>query len=156
MSFRITGLSVEPFKHLFGLSDEELAAKNVIRRVADSKPGFPDRVELRDADPGESVLLLNYMHQPAHSPFQATHAIFISESSKDRYDRTNEVPSAMRGRTLSLRAFDNDGLIVTADVVDGDRVEGLIARQLHKPEVAYIQAHFAGYGCYASRIERVG
>jgi hypothetical protein len=155
MSFRITGLPLEPFQHLFGLSDQELAARNVIRYIANSKPGFPDRVELRDAEPGESVLLLNYMHQPAPTPFQATHAIFVSESSQNRYDRVNEVPPAMRERTLSLRAFDNQGLIVTADVIDGKTVESLIERQLDNPEVAYIQAHFAGYGCYASRIERI-
>ena len=155
MSFRIIGLSVEPFQHLFGLSDEELAAKNVIRRIANSKPGFPDRVELRDAEPGESLLLLNYMHQPAPSPYQATHAIFVSEASQDRYDRIDEVPASLRGRTLSLRAFDNKGLIVTADVIDGKKVEELIEKQLNTEDVAYIHAHYAGHGCYAGRIERV-
>jgi len=155
MSFRILGLCVEPFKHLFGLSDQELAANNVIRRIAVAKPGFPDRVELRDAEPGESLLLLNYMHQPAHSPYQASHAIFVSEKSQSRYDQSNEVPASLRGRTLSLRAFDNKGLIVTADVIDGKKVEELIEKQLDTAEVAYIHAHYAGHGCYAARIERV-
>ena len=47
MPFRITGLSPDPFRPLFGLSDQELAAKGVRRYVADSKPGFPDRVDMR-------------------------------------------------------------------------------------------------------------
>ena len=155
MSFRITGLDPAPFRPLFGLSDAQLAARNIKRYVVDKKPGFPDRIEVRDAEPGETVLLLNYTHQPANTPFHASHAIFVSESAKERYDSTNEVPTAFRGRTLSLRAFDEQGFIVAAEVVEGDQVEGLIERFWSKPEVAYIQVHYAGYGCYAARIDRV-
>jgi hypothetical protein len=156
MSYRITGLSPEPFRHLFGLSDTELAARSIRRYVADAKPGFPDRIEMRDAEPGEKLLLLNYTHQPADNPYRASHAIFIREGAKERYDRTNEVPEALRLRTLSLRAFDADDLIVDADLVEGGKVEGSIERLFGNPKVAYIQAHFAKYGCYAGRIDRVG
>src|SRR5690242_7360635 len=109
MSFRITGLSAEPFRPLFGLTDEQLAAKGVKRYIADSKPGFPDRIELRDAEPGESLLLLNYTHQPANSPYNSSYAIFVLESAKEPYNRIDAVPEALRVRTLSLRAFDNAG-----------------------------------------------
>lgn len=156
MSFRITGLSPEPFRHLFGLSETELAAIGARRYVADAKPGFPDRIEMRDAEPGESLLLLNYAHQPANTPYRASHAIFVREGAEQRYDRTDEVPEAMRLRTLSLRAFDKDDLIVAADLVEGGKAEGLIERLFGNPQVAYIQAHFAKYGCYAGRIDRVG
>jgi hypothetical protein len=155
MSFRITGLSPEPFRPLFGLSDEELAAQNVRRYIADSKPGFPDRVEVRDAEPGETVLLLNYTHQPADTPYRASHAIFVAEGAKVRYDRIDEVPPALRFRTLSLRAFDKDNLIVDADLVDGGNVESVIQRFFADPRVAYIHAHYAKYGCYAARIDRL-
>jgi len=47
MSFRITGLDAKPFRHLYGLSESELAAHGAIRYVAESKPGYPDRVEMR-------------------------------------------------------------------------------------------------------------
>ena len=154
MSFRITGLAPDAFQPLFGLSEAELAARGVKRYAVDKKPGFPDRVELRDAEPGESVLLLNYVHQPANSPFHAAHAIFVVEGAKQRYDRINEIPEVMRSRMLSLRAFDDEGMIVNADVIEGTRVEGLIERLLGDPKVTYVQAHYAGYGCYAARIER--
>jgi len=155
MSFRITGLAPEPFRPLFGLDDTQLAARGAKRYIADSKPGFPDRVELRDAEPGESILLLNYTHQPAKTPYQASHAIFVLEDAQARYDRIDEVPEAFRSRTLSLRAFDGSGFIVDADLVDGRQVEGVIERLLENDAVAYIQAHYAKYGCYAGRIERV-
>src|SRR5208337_264997 len=51
MTYRITGLDPTPFRNLFGLSDEKLGRLNVKRFVADAKPGYPDRVELRDAEP---------------------------------------------------------------------------------------------------------
>ena len=155
MSFRITGLSPEPFRPLFGLDDTQLAAKGVKRYVADSKPGFPDRIELRDAEPGESVLLLNYTHQPANSPYHASHAIFVLEGAKGRYDRVDTVPEVFRPRLLSLRAFDEQGFMVDADLVEGREIEGLIDRLLGNDAVAYIQAHYAKRGCYAGRIERV-
>jgi hypothetical protein len=154
MSFRITGLEPDAFQPLFGLSDAELVARGVKRYAVDQKPGFPDRVELRDAEPGESVLLLNYVHQPANTPYRASHAIFVVEGAKRRYDRTDEIPEVMRSRILSLRAFDRDDMIIAADVIDGTKVEGLVERLLDDPKVSYIQAHYARYGCYAARIER--
>jgi Protein of unknown function (DUF1203) len=155
MSFRITGLSPEPFRPLFGLSDQELAAKGVRRYVADSKPGYPDRVEMRDAEPGETVLLLNYTHQPADTPYRASHAIFVIEGAQERYDRIDEVPAVLRSRTLSLRAFDKDNMIVDADLVDGGNVESAIQRFFADPRVSYVQAHYAKYGCYAARVDRL-
>ena len=38
------------------------------RYVVDGKPGFPDRIELRDLELGEHALLLNYVHQAADTP----------------------------------------------------------------------------------------
>ena len=35
MSFRITGLSADPFRHLYGLSDQELALHGVKKYIAD-------------------------------------------------------------------------------------------------------------------------
>ncbi len=92
MSFRIKGLSPEPFRHLFGLTDEELVKHRAKRFVADTKPGYPDRIELRDAEPGETVILLNYVHQPANTAYHASHAIFVREGAEAAYDRTNEIP----------------------------------------------------------------
>jgi hypothetical protein len=155
MSFRITGLSPEPFRALFNLPDEELNARGIKRYIADSKPGFPDRIELRDAELGEAVLLLNYTHQPANNPYHASHAIIVAEGAKQRYDRIDEVPHAMRIRTLSLRAYDANDLIVDADLVDGRALEELIGRFFDNSKVTYIQAHYAKHGCYAGRIDRV-
>ena len=154
MHFRVTGLSPEPFVSLYGLDAAGLARRGVQRLAVDACPGFPDRIELRDAQPGESVLLLNYEHQPAPTPYRAAHAIFVREGALAPYDAVDEIPAALRTRTLSLRAFDAGHQMVDADLVDGQAAETLIARLLAVPKVAYLQAHYARRGCYAARIER--
>lgn len=154
MNYRITGLSPEPFRHLFGLPEEALKRHGACRYTADQTPGFPDRVELRDAEPGETLLLLNHLHLPADNPYRASHAIFILEHAGERYDKIGEIPAAMRCRPLSLRAFDASDMMVDADLVDGPEAERLIERFLSHSQVAYIHAHYAKRGCYAARIDR--
>ncbi|MCG2595129.1 DUF1203 domain-containing protein [Ramlibacter sp. XY19] len=154
MHFRIQGLPASNFLPLAGLSDEELAARGVLRRVADQCPGFPDRVALRDAEPGERLLLLNFEHQPARSPYRASHAIFVLEGERTSFDAIDEVPQVLRRRTLSLRAFDGAGMIVGAELVEGTQVERAIATLLADPCADYLHVHYAKYGCYAARVER--
>jgi hypothetical protein len=154
ISYRITGLPAEPFAHLFGLDDGALAKHGAKRYIVDEKPGFPDRIELRDLELGEHALLLNYVHQAADTPYRASHAIFVREGASETYDRINEVPDVMRVRLLSLRAFDADGMMLDADVVDGKDVDGLIQRMLTDTYVDTIHVHSAKRGCFVARIER--
>lgn len=154
MTFRITGLSPAPFQHLFGLPDEALREHNAIRYVVDRKPAFPCRIEMRDAEPGETVLLLNHTCQPARTPYRATHAIFVREGAIQRFDEVDQIPQAMQDRLLSLRAYDVEGMMLDADVTEGTALEPLILRLLDNPQVSYIHAHNARRGCYSGRIER--
>lgn len=154
MAFRITGLSPEPFRPLFGLPDAELAERNIKRYVADAHSGFPCRIEMREAEPGETVLLLNHVCQPANTPYRATHAIFVREGATTPFDQADQVPVVMRKRLLSLRAYDAAGMMLDADVVEGADVEALIERLFANPDIGYIHAHNARRGCFSGRIDR--
>lgn len=154
MDFRVIGLSPEPFRHLYGLSEQDLAAHGVLRYVADESPGYPDRIEMREAKVGEILLLLNHVCQPAETPYRATHAIFVREGAEETYDRVNEIPEVMRLRLLSLRAYDAAGMMLDADIVEGKEIESLIERLFANPQVDYIHVHNARRGCYSGRIER--
>ena len=154
MSFRATGLSPSHFEPLFALSDADLAARGIKRMTADEKPGFPCRVTLEDAEPGERVLLLPFEHQPAHSPYRASGPIFVRERAAQAFDTADVVPPALRGRMLSLRGYDADDCIVEADVVSGDAVEEAISRFFARDDVSYIHVHNAKRGCFACRIDR--
>lgn len=154
MPFRITGLDPAPFRALYGLSDAALAAAGAKRYVVDVTPGFPDRIEVRDLEPGETALLINYVHQPAETPYRASHAIFVREGAEQRYQAVDEVPEVIRIRPISLRAFNTEGEMVDADLVDGRQIETLIERFFANQEVAYLHAHYAKRGCYAALISR--
>ena len=154
MNFRITGLAADPFRPLFGLPDDELASCGIKRYRVDSHPGFPDRIEMKDAEIGESVLLLNHVSQPAHTPYRASHAIFIREGATQAFDAVNQVPEVMRIRLLSLRAFSAEGMLLEADVVEGLVMEPVIEQMLANAAVSYIHVHNAKQGCYSGRIER--
>lgn len=154
MGFRIIGLSAEPFRHLYGLGDAELAQLGVKRYVSETNTGYPDRIELRDAAQDEKVLLLNYMHQPADTPYRASHAIYVREGAVATFDRINEVPPAMQTRLLSLRAFGADHMLLDADAVMGSESPTVIERLFANSAISYIHAHYAKHGCYSGRIER--
>ena len=152
MQFTVTGLSPEPFIPLYGLSDSELAAHRA-RRVTVNGTGFPERIELRDAQPGETLLLVNFEHQPADTPYRSSHAVYVREGATDTWSG-DHLPEVMQKRLLSLRAFSSDGTMIDADIVEGREADPVIGRLFADPRVDYIQAHYAKPGCYAARIDR--
>lgn len=154
MSFRITGLPAERFAHLFALPDEELAAQGAVRRTADGRtPGYPCRISLTDAAPGDELILVNYEHHAVDSPYRMRFAIFVRKG-EETYDRIDEVPEQLRLRTLAVRAFDADAMMVGCELVDGRHLQAAIDRLFAQPRAAYLHVHFAVAGCYAARIER--
>ena len=152
MNFTVSGLSPEPFLPLYGLSEEELA-KYRARRVVAGASGFPERIELRDAQAGETLLLVNYEHQGADTPYRASHAVYVREGATESRS-FDGLPDVLRRRLLSLRGFSADGMMVEADVVDGSEAEPVIERLLGDPRIDYIHAHSAKPGCYLARIDR--
>ncbi len=155
MTYRITGLDPAAFAPLYGLSEAELAERGVQRIAVEANPGAPCRVTLGDAPVGASVLLLNYEHQPHETPYRSRHAIFVTEGAETVFDAVGVLPSALRLRPLSIRAFDAGHIMLDADLADGAAaVEATILRMLAAPETAYLQAHYARRGCYAAKVKR--
>jgi hypothetical protein len=154
MNFRIRGVDPQPFVHLYGRSDAELATHGAVRYVADESPGFPDRVALRDVEIGAPVLLVNHLHLDVAGPYRASHAIFIAEGAQAASELYNQMPESLRIRMLSIRAFDVEGMMIDADLVEGTHAESLVERLFENPRAAYLHAHFARRGCFACRIDR--
>jgi hypothetical protein len=152
MNYTVHGLSPDPFIALYGLTGLELVKRRARRVVVDG-PGFPERVEMRDAEPGETLLLVNFEHQSADTPYRSSHAFYVREGATEAWSG-GHLPEVMRKRLLSLRAFSPEGMMVDADVVEGREAEPLIERMFADPAVAYIHAHYARPGCYAARIDR--
>jgi hypothetical protein len=155
MTYAIVGLPVEPFRALFGLPEDELAARHVVRVVADAPVGYPCRVLLEDARPGETLLLLNHEYQNADTPYRGRHAIFVNEAAERPRRFVDEVPPVLLVRpAIALRAFDEAGMMIDATLASGAAIEPTILRLLDNPGASYLHAHNAARGCYAARIER--
>ena len=154
MSFRIQGLPAEAFAPLFALSDEELAARGAVRRIAEGrKPGAPCRVSLTDAKPGDELILVNYEHHPVDSPYRMRFAIYVRKG-EETYDAVDAVPEQLRLRKLAVRAWDKDAMMVGHELVDGRELESAIDRLFADPKAAYLHVHFASPGCYAAKVQR--
>jgi hypothetical protein len=154
MHFRIRGLPAEQFAALFSLSDEELAGKGAVRRIADARePGYPCRVSLSDSNPGDELILLNYEHHAADSPYRMRFAIFVRQGD-ETFDAIDTVPDQLRTRTLAVRAFDAGAMMIGHDLVDGKELEVAIALLFADARAAYLHIHFASPGCYAARVDR--
>lgn len=152
MHFRIQGLPAEKFVHLFGLSSDELKARGAVRRIADR--GYPCRVSLTDSRPGDELILVNYEHHPVASPYRMRFAIYVRKG-EETFDAVDTIPDYLRSRTLAARSFDDGGMMLAWELIDGVKLEDAVARQFANPRASYLHIHFAAAGCYAARIERV-
>ncbi len=153
MSFRVVGLAADEFAHLHAASDEALAALGARRVRVESAHSAPCRISLEDAAPGETVVLLNFTHQPAATPYHQQGPIFVRETQRQAAS-IDAMPPALARRTLSLRGFDAAHMMIEADLVEGAEAPALIERFFANADVAYIHAHYARRGCFAARIER--
>lgn len=153
MSFRIRGLAPEPFLRYFEMAPEELRQAGALLVVADDHR-YPCRVGLRHADVGEELLLVNFEHQPAATPYRSRHAIYVARGSLAAWDRREIVPECLLTRQLSIRAFDRGDMIVDAEVVPGTEAAGMFERFLADERVEYLHVHNAKRGCYAALVTR--
>ena len=153
MTYRIRGLDPTLYRHLIGLPETELARHGATRMTADSRPGYPCRVTLDDVDPGATVLLINHVSQDG-GPYHASHAIFVSEGGEHPADFADTIPPALDRRILSLRAFDNAGLMIDARLAQPGEADAAVRAMLGNEAVDHIDAHNAVRGCFAARVER--
>jgi hypothetical protein len=154
MSYLVRGLDPAPFEPLFGLSDDELVERGVVRMTVTEKPSFPCRVSLTDRDIGERVLLLNHVSHDVANPYRASHAIFVTEGAERAAEYVDELPPVFGPRVLSLRGFDEDGMMVEAVLAQPGEADAAIRKLFENPAVETIHAHNATRGCFAAKIER--
>ena len=154
MTFQICALPEGMFDHVFDLTEEQRAAQNVVTVTATADDGYPCRISLEDADPGETLILVNHTHLDVASPYASKHAVYVRENATVAKLQSDEVPPVLKSRLLSVRSFDGNGMIVDADVVDGTRLSDKLGEFFNELQVDFIHVHFAKPGCYAARVVR--
>ena len=155
MSFKINGLPASMYRDCFSKSDRELAEHGMKKYVADSDSGFPCRVSLLDAKKGETLILVHHEHHAVDSPYRASGPIFVRESAHEDYSAVDEIPEQLLSRMLSLRGYDANGFMRTADVVDGQQCKSRLDQFLENPDIEYVHVHNARQGCFMCQVDRI-
>ena len=153
-NFRIVGLPLAQFQPLFSLNDDELVKRGARRMIVDSKPGFPCRIGLADAEIGEAVILLPFTHHDVDSPYRATGPIFVRENASEADLPAGEIPEVVSSRTMSVRAYDKNAMMLDGSVIPGSEIKTHIEKLFANPNIAYLHLHNAGAGCYSCKVER--
>lgn len=154
MTFRILALPAEPFAPLAALSDPALAERDIRRITVDESPGTPCRVSLTDAAVGETVYLLPWGHLVVASPYRASGPIFVREAAVMADPGPGEVPDMIRRRLLSVRAYDDAGMMVAGEVLEGRDVATHLRALFADARVREAHLHFARQGCFGARAVR--
>lgn len=121
------------------------------RTVADGP--YPCRRCLRNAVLGDSLLLLPYDPFTIKSAYAGGGPIFVhADRCRPHGLAPGEVSEQVIGRVLSIRAYDDDAMMRTSEVVAGEQLAER-ARELLEQGVAFLHVHFAGPGCFAFRVD---
>lgn len=154
MTYKITGLSPQLAKQFEVATAEELSALGAVQMTATSKPGFPCRISLEDAEVGEKVILFHHTSHDVDSPYRSSYAIFARTGLTASAQFTDTVPPVFKGRPLGMRAFGEDAMLKTAILALSGEADRSIRALFERDEVAYIDVHNAAHGCFVARVER--
>ncbi|MCO7188558.1 MULTISPECIES: DUF1203 domain-containing protein [unclassified Pseudoalteromonas] len=152
--FKISGIDKHSFSELLNLNEQELESHNAKWITADANPGYPCRVSLIEANIGERVLVLPYLHHNADSPYRASGPIFVRENAIEAKLDINEIPEILRKRQLSIRAYNKQQIMIHAEILQGSELAPGIRKQLSNHEVEYIHIHNANPGCFNCSVHR--
>ncbi|SHN48052.1 DUF1203 domain-containing protein [Cryptosporangium aurantiacum] len=122
------------------------------RRTADG--GEPLRCCLRDASPGEELILFGYRPPLPEGPYREygpvfAHATPCGGAVDGRY------PEGWLGRPQVYRAYDAEGRIHPATRVhDGSAPDAVLDEMLADPSVIGIHSRNVAYGCFMFTVTR--
>ena len=132
---------------------DRLRAHGGIAYVAESKPGYPCRQCLRDAEIGEVVILVSHDPFTASSPYRCASPIFIHRESCTPYG-DSDLPEQLTRGSRSVRAFDDVAMMLDAALIEGQELEQTIERLLDNPDIDHLHVHNEPRGCWAARVVR--
>jgi Protein of unknown function (DUF1203) len=117
--------------------------------------GEPLRCCLRDAKPGEQLILFGYEPHLPVSPYREIGAVFAHAGACSGPDFATGYPPEWLGRRQILRAYDRRGWIhPSSRYHDGTDPEAAITAVLADPDVVQVHSRNSVYGCYMFTVVR--
>jgi uncharacterized protein DUF1203 len=139
--------------HAMPAGEADASAPAGVAVVAEGRE--PCRRCLRNAAPGENLLLLPYDPFRVRSPYTGEGPVYVHADGCDPHRGEHDaLPEQVDDRRqFSVRGYDREAMLVDAAVVPGPELADC-ARALLGNGAEFVHAHFAGPGCFAFRIDR--
>jgi hypothetical protein len=116
--------------------------------VADEPSSFPCRRCLRDAQPGDTLLLTPYDPFPVASPYAGDGPIYVHADGCPAHADDGAIPAFMAHRdALSVRGYDADGMLSHCEVCTGAEIEERAGAML-ADGAEFVHVHNARPGCF--------
>ena len=122
---------------------------NPLHVQVDRDGGAPLRCCLREARPGERLLLIAYTPPGTAGAYAERGPVFVHAERCDGYLTPHRYPPEFAHRQQVVRAYDEQGRIAAGVLAaDGRQAQSVIAELLARPEVELVHLRNVGYGCY--------
>lgn len=115
--------------------------------------GEPLRCCLRDAEPGEQIMLIAYQPSRLGGPYAEVGPIFVHAGGCPGWADTG-YPDGFRHRQQLLRAYDEGGNQVDNIIVEPGEAETGITALLENPDVSFLHSRNVLAGCWMFAITR--
>ncbi len=152
-------MSPEQLQAVMASVDSDPAEATAIHQViADSKPGYPCRLSLEDAEPGETLILFHHCFHPAASPYRASGPLYVRLDRDEARLPLDELPAFLLHRFLSVRVYRDDGMMLDADVVAGTELSRTLEDRILpmiEHGAGYVHVHNASTGCFLIAIRLI-
>lgn len=155
MNYRILPLPTEFLARLRSTGLDAL--DQPARRSFSAEGGEPCRDVLRRARPGEEILLASYSPFSVRGPYREFGPVFVlardsgEAPARDRLPHDPADALSYFVQRLTLRAYSGDEDIMDARIVPADEADATVREFLARPGVAWVDARFPAYGCFAAR-----
>lgn len=127
---------------------------NRLTVVESPEGGAPCRHCLRVSTDGERLILFAHRPFDGDGPYAEVGPVFIHADACARYAATTIFPPAFAERTLTLRAYDDRGLIASAEVAPPGARDDVLARMFENERVRFVHVRNPAWGCYDFAVER--
>lgn len=124
------------------------------RKTVEPDGVAPCRHCLKDAGPGETVILTSLSPFSGTGPYNERGPIFLHEASCSRATPSTAIPEIVANRLVIIRAYSEKEEIIDADLTEGRDADRLIERLLANKNASFLHVRTARYGCYLCRVER--
>lgn len=123
--------------------------------MARPEDSAPCRHCLRITKPGEHLIVFAYQPFAKVGPYAEVGPVFVHAASCKWYANRDTFPEDFRKRILTMRGYNAEGTIETAELSEAGNPEATIERLFSNERVRFIHARNPAWGCYDFRIDRL-